>query len=146
MGELEKSGHLQPFRTHENTLLVVFDGVTYHSSTTIHCAECLHREDKQGVLDDYHSANAPVIVHPHLSQVLPLPPELSVPQDGHEKQDCERAAVKRWLARQAPHDAPGTITYLGDDWYANQPLCQQIAETAHPFFVFVCKPDSHPTL
>lgn len=146
VAELEKSGHLQPFRSQANTLLVALDGVTYHSSTTIHCAECLQREDKQGVLHYYHSAIAPIIVHPNLAHVLPLPPELIVPQDGHEKQDCERSAVKRWLTRHAPHDVPGTITYLGDDLYANQPLCQQIAHDAQQFFVFVCKPDSHTTL
>ena len=29
---------------------------------------------------------------------LALAPEFIVPQDGQEKQDCERAAAKRWLA------------------------------------------------
>lgn len=144
--ELEKSGHLQDFRSHQNTLLVAFDGVTYHASSTIHCDECLQRQDKQGTIHYYHSAITPVIVKPGLTHVLPLPPEVIVPQDGHEKQDCERAAVKRWLTHHAAHDSDWTMTYLGDDLYTNQPLCQQIAQTAHQFFVFVCKPDSHVTL
>ena len=144
--ELAKSGHLQAFLAHQNTLLVALDGVTYHSSPTIHCAECLQRQDSQGVIHYYHSAITPVIVHPDLPHVLPLPPELIVPQDGHAKQDCERAAVKRWLAHQAAHDPAWTITYLGDDLYANQPLCQLLTETYHQFFVWVCKPDSHTTL
>lgn len=38
------------------------------------------------------------------------------------------------------------MTYLGDDLYANQPLCQLIAETYHQFFIFVCKPESHEGL
>lgn len=86
------------------------------------------------------------MVKPDCPHVLPLPPELIVPQDGHEKQDCERAAVKRWLAQQAPSDLAWTKTYLGDDLYANQPLCQQIVDTYQQFFVFVGKPDSHATL
>ena len=148
--ELEKSGHLQDFRAHQNTLLVALDGVTYHSSTGVpsgpHCDECLQRQDKQGTIHYYHSAITPVIVKPDLPHVLPLPPELIVPQDGCEKQDCERAAVKRWLAHHAASDPAWTKTYLGDDLYANQPLCQLLAESYHQFFVLVCKPDSHLTL
>ena len=36
---------------------------------------------------------------PGHARVLPLPPEFITPQDGAEKQDCERAAAWRWLAR-----------------------------------------------
>jgi len=133
LAELAKSGHLKSFRAYQNSVLVVFDGLTYHSSTTIHCAECLQRQDSQGTIHYYHSAITPVIVKPDSPHVLPLPPELIVPQDGHEKQGPrghpERAAVKRWLAHHAQHDAAWTMTYLGDDLYANQPLCQQLAET-----------------
>jgi len=146
LAELEKSGRLEDFRDHQKTLLVALDGLTYHSSPSIHCSECLQRQDSQGTLHYYHSAITPVIVKPDSPHVLPLPPELIVPQDGYEKQDCERAAVKRWLAQHTQHDSAWTKSYLGDDLYANQPLCQQIAETYQQFFVFVCKPDSHATL
>jgi hypothetical protein len=146
MAELGRGGHLQTMRAYQNTWLVALDGLTYHSSTTIHCPECLQRQDSQGVRHYYHSAITPVIVKPDCPHVLPLPPEFIVPQDGQEKQDCERAAVKRWLAHQTQTAPPWTRTYLGDDLYANQPLCQQIAETYQQFFVFVCKPDSHSTL
>jgi len=140
---LEENGHLESFRSYQDTLLVAVDGVTYHSSTTIHCDNCSQRSDSQGTTHYYHSAITPVIVHPDSPHVLPLPPEFIVPQDGHEKQDCERAAVKRWLAQSQSRFAPYTVTDLGDDLYANQPLCQRIAATDRQFFVFVCKPDSH---
>ena len=144
--ELETSGHLQTFRAYANTLLVALDGLTYHASTTIHCPACLERQASQGTVHYYHSALTPVIVKPDTPQVLPLAPEFIVPQDGHEKQDCERAAVKRWLTQHASGDPAWTVTYLGDDLYANQPLCQQLVDTYQQFFVFVCKPDSHVTL
>jgi hypothetical protein len=146
LDELEQSGQLEHFRGHEKTLLVALDGLTYHSSTTIHCAECSVRQDSQGTLHYYHSAVTPVIVQPDSPQVLPLPPEFIVPQDGTEKQDCERAAAKRWLVRHQQRYPPQTLTLLGDDLYANQPLCQLIAQLHQQFFVFVCKPDSHVTL
>ena len=37
LSELAKDGQLQPFRDHQNSLLVALDGLTYHSSTKIHC-------------------------------------------------------------------------------------------------------------
>ncbi len=33
--------------------------------------------------------------------IIPLVPEFVIPQDDHEKQDCENAAAKRWI----PHSA-----------------------------------------
>ena len=44
------------------------------------------------------------------------------------------------------HFSDYSVTYLGDDLYANQPLCELIAETYHQFFIFVCKPESHTGL
>ena len=38
------------------------------------------------------------------------------------------------------------MTFLGDDLHSNQPLCELIDQTYDQFFIFVCKPDSHPTL
>lgn len=144
--ELDRTGHLERFRSYQDTWLIAFDGLTYHSSTQIHCPKCSKRHDNEGTPHYYHSAITPVIVKPDCPHVLPLPPEFIVPQDGHEKQDCERVAVKRWLVQHHGRYAPHTITFLGDDLYANQPLCQLIANTYQQFFVFVCKADSHLTL
>jgi hypothetical protein len=143
LDELKTQQHLEPFRSDLGTHLVALDGVTFFSSEKISCPECQKRRDHQGTEHFYHSAITPVFVKPGQKQVLPLPPEFIVPQDGHEKQDCERAAAKRWLAQHHTHFPDYSITYLGDDLYANQPLCQLIAETYHQFFIFVCKPDSH---
>lgn len=144
--ELEQTGHLESYTWFEKTKAIALDGLTYHSSSEIHCQNCSTRKDSQGVVHYYHHALMPVIVKPDCAEVLVLPPEFIVPQDGHEKQDCERAASKRWIKQHATHFAPFTMTYLGDDLYSNQPLCQQILEEAQQFFLFVCKPDSHKTL
>jgi len=140
--------HKQVLKFHSDLggYLVAFDGVTHFSSENISCPECLKREDKQGTEHFYHSVITPVMVKPGCEQVLTLPPEFIVPQDGHEKQDCERTAVKRWLVQHHERFAEHKITYLGDDLYANQPLCQLITETYHQSFIFVCKPDSHTSL
>jgi hypothetical protein len=143
---LDDHQHLLRFRSELGTHLLALDGVTHFSSEKISCPACLKRQDKQGEVHFYHSAITPVIVKPGRAQVIPLPPEFITPQDGQEKQDCERNAAKRWLEQHHTHFADHKITYLGDDLYANQPLCQLVADTYHQFFIFVCKPDSHTSL
>jgi len=143
---LDEQRHLLQFRNELGTHLLALDGVTHFSSEQISCSGCLKRQDKQGEVHFYHSAITPVIVKAGRAQVIPLPPEFITPQDGQEKQDCERNAAKRWLEQHHTHFADHKITYLGDDLYANQPLCQLIADSYHQFFIFVCKPDSHTSL
>jgi hypothetical protein len=143
--ELEQAGELEQFRVLEGQLLVSMDGTSYFSSKAIHCPNCQHRTTATGETTYYHTAITPVIVAPGRSQVLSLAPEYIVPQDGHDKQDCERMAAKRWLKHQAGQFKPYSVTLLGDDLYSNQPLCQLIL--AHKFnFILVCKPESHPIL
>jgi hypothetical protein len=146
LDELKEQQRLLQFRNELNTYAIALDGVTFFSSENIACPKCLKREDRNGVEHFYHSAITPVFVKSGQAQVLPLPPEFITPQDGHEKQDCERVAAKRWLAQHYRHFSEHSVTYLGDDLYANQPLCQLIAETYRQFFIFVCKPESHTGL
>src|SRR5215510_4187164 len=68
-----------------------------------------------------------------------------MPQDGHAKQDGERAAGTRWIRKHAAHVAPHRVPLLGDDLYSNQPFCALVWH--HRFnFILTCKPDSHATL
>ena len=143
---LKEPQRLLQFRNDLKTYAIALDGVNFFSSEKISCPKCLKREDRSGTEHFYHSALTPVFVQPGQAQVLPLPPEFIVPQDGHEKQDCERVAAKRWLAHHHGRFSDYSVTYLGDDLYANQPLCQLIAETYRQFFIFVCKPESHTGL
>lgn len=144
--QFKDRGHLEGFRSKLGTWLLAVDGLTFFSSENISCPECLKRQDRNGTEHFYHSVITPVIVKPGQEQVLSLPPEFIVPQDGNEKQDCERVAIKRWLAQHEHHFAQHTMTYLGDDLYANQPLCQLIDQTYNQYFIFTCKPDSHSHL
>lgn len=143
---LQQAGALAGFRDYADTFLIALDGLTYFSSETVSCPQCLERTDRNGTTHYYHSAITPVVVKPGSPSVLPLAPEFIVPQDGYEKQDCERAAAKRWLTQHSPGWQPQTVTYLGDDLYANQPFCEAIAQTYQQYFVCVAKPDSHSTL
>ena len=93
----------------------------------------------------YHTVVTPVVVAPGQEAVFPLPPEFVLPQDGHDKQDCELAAAGRWLGAWGERIASWNVTILGDDLYCHQPFCERVRSYgAH--FLFVCRPDSHATL
>ena len=144
--QLDRSGYRQKFQGYANTEIIVFDGFVFHSSTKIHCQKCSTRRDRTGKTHYYHSAITPVMMHPDLPYVLPLPPEFITPQDGHDKQDCEQAAVGRWLTTHGATQKEWSRTYMGDDLYAKQPLCKRIDHDEKQFFIFVCKPESHKTV
>jgi hypothetical protein len=142
---LEQHRMLAHFRVLDDQLLVALDGTNYFSSQAIHCQNCLTRQLSNGQTLSYHAAITPVIVCPGESQVIAWPPEYIMPQDGHGKQDCERAAGTRWLRTHAEQVAPHGVTLLGDDLYSNQPFCALVVH--HRFnCIFTCKPDSHPKL
>jgi hypothetical protein len=142
LGEL---GHLEPLRALHGDVLVALDGTHYHSSESIHCPQCKCTHHANGTVTYSHEAITPVITAPGHSRVIPLEPEFITPQDGHDKQDCENAAAKRWLAQHGAWLKALGTTVLGDDLYCRQPLCEAVlAEGLN--FLFVCKPDSHPTL
>ncbi len=142
---LHELGYLQPFRSLNGDLLVALDGTQYHSSKDIHCAQCTQTHHRDDSITYSHTVITPVIAAPGHSAVIALEPEFITPQDGHDKQDCENAAAKRWLARHGARYRALGVTVLGDDLYSCQPLCQAILDQQLNF-ILVCKPDSHKTL
>lgn len=141
------SGILKTMRAVHDTQLIALDGTWYFSSQSenIHCENCSCIHHSNGKETHFHSAITPVIVSPGHSQVVALRPEYIVPQDGHDKQDCEIAAAKRWISKSAENLANANHTFLGDDIYAHQPFCRQAL--MHGFhFLFTCKPSSHTHL
>jgi len=142
---LQKGGYLKPFQSLENHLLVTLDGTQYYRSSTLHCKKCSSRTHKTGAVTYSHGAILPVIVAPGLSEVISLAPEFITPQDGHQKQDCEIAAAKRWVTAHACDFMEQKVTLLGDDLYSHQPMCEHALD-AGMNFIFTCLPDSHPAL
>lgn len=142
---LEQAGVMESFRSYSDQLLIAMDGTEYFSSKKIHCENCNHRILQNGEPHYFHSVLTPVVVQPGNEHVISLEPEYIVPQDGHEKQDCETQAAKRWLEKNGDYYAKRGVTFLGDDLYSRQPLCQALKDK-HLHFILVCKPDSHANL
>lgn len=145
---LKRSNHLDLYRVKlgnkQNDLLIAIDGVTYFSSTSLHCPNC-SRKEKEDTVFYSHSMLTPTIVAPGVNKVVSLPPEFILPQDGDKKQDSELKASKRWLSKTAPKYSPLGVTILGDDLFAHEPFCRELLERGYNF-ILVCKPDSHKIL
>ena len=142
---LQNGKHLQRYERLEKNLLICLDGTEYHSSSKISCECCSTRNHRNGKVTYSHTAILPVIAAPNCAEVISLPPEFVTPQDGHEKQDCETAAAKRWISKHRHLFQGQAITLLGDDLYSRQPVCQHCLD-AEMNFIFTCLPSSHSSL
>ena len=136
---------MEQYRSYDSRILISNDGTETVSSQKINCPECSYRSLQNGHTHHFHSAILPVIVKAGERRVLPLAAEFITPQDGHEKQDCERVAMKRWVESHKDFLSKDRYTMLGDDLYANQPMCATFL-AAGLGFILVCKPDSHVEL
>lgn len=142
---MNKHGHFDNYRCVKGDLLIALDGTDYHNSKHIHCESCNITNHRNGTKTYSHKAILPVLVAPGNDTVISLEPEFIIPQDGHNKQDCEHEAVKRWLKKYSEHYSPLGVTLLGDDLFCDQPICLVIKDAGFNF-ILVCLPDSHKTL
>lgn len=142
---LEEQGILKKFFYLGEELLIALDGTEYFSSNKINCPHCNCRNHRNGTTTYFHGCVTPIIVSPNQKQVINLEPEFIKKQDGHQKQDCENAAVKRWLNQNHKNKYGKAVTLLGDDLYAHEPICELALKQGYNF-IFVCLETSHKTL
>ena len=142
---VEAAGPLTPFQCLDRRVAIALDGTEHFCSRKIKCQQCSTRRRSDGGTEYFHAFLGASLVAPGHKQVLPLPPEFIAPQDGAAKQDCERNAAKRWLARHGPAVAHLQPIYLGDDLFACQPIIAAIHSVGGNF-ILTCKPSSHQTV
>jgi len=156
LGVLRQHGGLAPFQRLGGRVLIALDGTEYFCSQKLGCPQCLTRRRANGKVESYHAMLAATLVAPgHAmsreplgSRALPLMPEFIAPQDGAEKQDCERNAARRWLAAHGGRVKALRPVYLGDDLFACQPIADAITAitAANGDFLLTAKPASHKAL
>jgi hypothetical protein len=118
---LDKEGYLDKYQGVGGTRLISLDGSQYFSSQEIHCSNCrVTVQDEKRYYS--HLMMMAVVCAPEQKHVLCLEPEFITPQDGHEKQDCEQEASKRWVERNAKRFDPWRVTILADDLHCHQPV------------------------
>src|SRR5438132_3006161 len=97
--QLQRGKALEPIAFLDGHYLLALDGTAYVSSQTIHCASCLHKVHRHGSITYFHQMLGAAIMHPDVRAVIPLMPEPIVKHDGTAKNDCERNAAKRFVAK-----------------------------------------------
>lgn len=104
--QLQRGKALEAMVFFQGCYLLALDGTGYFSSKTIHCQSCLETHHRDGSITYSHQLLGAALIHPDRREVIPLMPEAILKQDGSEKNDCERNAAKRFLAklrRDHPH-------------------------------------------
>src|SRR5437867_1842576 len=97
--QLQRGKALEAMTFLDGHYLVALDGTGYFSSQTIHCASCLQKVHRNGSITYFHQMLGAAIIHPDRREVIPLMPEPIVKHDGTDKNDCERHAAKRFVAK-----------------------------------------------
>lgn len=145
---LQRGKHLEQYRVLGKCYLCVVDGGEYFSSDHIGCPHCLRRKVKKkkgDVLQFSHQIVQAAVVHPKLSQVIPLCPEQVRNTDGTEKQDCETNAAKRLLWKLNETHPKLPLIIIADSLYSNTPMIREIRSLGN-HYVLVAKPDDHKLL
>ena len=143
--KLNDENILEQFNFLDNQLLFLFDATGHFSSNKLHCKKCSTQKHKTGNITYFHNAITPVIAQPGNKNVISLPPEFIIPQDGKTKQDSELAAMARWLEKHAEKYSNIPKTALGDALYANQPNIKRLLSNNFNYILGV-KPGSHKFL
>ena len=133
------------FRFLDGYYLMALDGTEYFSSQQVHCSGCLEKHHRNGQVTYHHQMLGAAIVRPGCKDVIPLMPEPIVQQDGSNKNDCERNALKRFLPKfRQDHPHLRVIATL-DALYANAPVIHDLKAALIPWIIRV-KPDGNAFL
>lgn len=126
--------------------LTSLDGTGYFKSQQVHCASCLERTNKKtGAVTYTHQMLGGAIVHPAQKTVIPLAPEPIIRQDGENKNDCERNAAKRFLAKLRQDYPRLPFIIVEDALSANAPHIAELKRHKLRFILGV-KPGDHKYL
>jgi hypothetical protein len=142
---LQRGKALEPFVYLDGCYLLSLDGTNYFSSSKIHCDSCLKKTHRGGSTTYYHQLLGATLVHPDRKEVIPLAPEPIINQDGHNKNDCERNATRRWLTRFRQEHPHLPVIIIEDALSANAPHLRDL-RAARVHYIIGVKPGDHAFL
>jgi hypothetical protein len=144
--QLQRGKALEKMTFMSQYYLASIDGTGYFSSKQVHCDACLQRKNKRtGEITYTHQMLGVAIVHPDQKIVIPLMPEPIIKQDGEKKNDCERTAAKRLLAKIHQDHPRLRLIIIEDALSANGPHIKAIQLYNYRFILGV-KPGDHAYL
>jgi hypothetical protein len=144
--QLQRGKELEKMKYMGQYYLLSLDGTGYFKSEKVHCANCLEKHYKRSEKTIYtHQMLGGAIVHPERREVIPLAPEPIIKQDGTEKNDCERNAAKRFLAKLRQEYPRLPFIIIEDALSANAPHIRELKRHNLSYILGV-KPGDHAYL
>ncbi len=144
-GQLQRGKALEEMVFLDGHSLLALDGTGYFSSQTIHCASCLPKVHRNGSITYFHQMLGAAIIHPDLRAVIPLMPEPIVRHDGTAKNDGERNAAKRFIAKLRQDHPHLKFIVTEDSLSSNAPHIETLhAHGLH--YILGVKAGDHPSL
>lgn len=143
--DLQRGKALEPFVYSQGCYLLSCDGVTHFSSQKIHCPHCLEQHHRTGKVTYSHQMFAGALVHPDLEEVIPVRPEPILKQDGVDKNDCERNAAKRFMAKFREDHPHLNVIVIEDGLSSNGPHIEDLQQY-RMHFILGAKPGDHTAL
>src|SRR5919202_3736647 len=143
--QLQRGKALEAMTFLDGHSLLALDGTEYFSSKTMHCASCLQRSYRNGAVTYAHQMLGAALIHPDQRAVIPLMPEPIVNHDGTDKNDCERNAAKRFVAKLRQDHPHLKFIVTEDSLSANAPHIETLH--AHDLrYILGGKEGDHPYL
>jgi hypothetical protein len=125
--------------------LLSLDGTGSFGSENLSSASCLVKNKSNGRTLYYQQVLGAALVHPDNKVVIPLAPEMIIPQDGATKNDCERNAAKRFLPRFRAEFPRLPVIVVEDGISSNAPHIRDLQQYDMRF-ILGAKPGDHPLL
>ena len=143
--QLQRGKALEAMTFLDGHYLLALDGTEYFSSKTIHCASCLQRVHRNGSITYAHQMLGAAIIHPDQRVVIPLMPEPIGNHDGTVKNDCERNAAKRFVAKLRQDHPHLKFIVTEDSLSSNAPHIETLHQHGLHYILGV-KEGDHPYL
>jgi hypothetical protein len=139
--QLQRGKALEAMVFFDDCYLLALDGTGYVASKTIHCASCLQQVHRNGSTTYSQQMLGAAIIHPDVRAVIPLMPEPIVQQDGTDKNDCERNAAKRFMAKLRKDHPHLKFIVTEDSLSANAPHIETLQDYGRHYILGVKEGD-----
>lgn len=126
--QLQRGKALEAMVFVEGHYLLALDGTGYFASKAIHCDSCLEQHHRNGMVTYSHQMLGAALIHPDKHEVIPLMPEPIITQDGATKNDCERNAAKRFIAKLRQDHPHLKLIVTEDSLSSNAPHIETLQE------------------
>ena len=127
--QLQRGKALEEMVFVQGHYLLALDGTGYFSSTQIHCDSCLEKHHRNGTVTYSHQMLGAALIHPEKREVIPLMPEPIIKQDGTTKNDCERSAAKRFIAKLRQDHPHLKLIVTEDSLSSNAPHIEMLQDS-----------------